>query len=387
VKCLRKNRWLVVALGITLLAAIAAAVAYASVAAEKPPAQTRERSRRWLGLGTLVATVVAGALVGGAYAYDASRDGVVGRGFRIGHVAVGGLTPPEARHKLMLAYRNLQRPLVVQSDVGRFRLDPGRANVAVHVDEAVSRALVRSRRGWFLPRTLREVTAWPGAASVTPRVTFDRNEVDRFATRVEEAVERRPRGARVIPRAGGLVVAKARPGLEVDRLALKRAIERALTNLAAPRRIRLRARRIWPRVTVADLSRRAPDYITVDRSRFRLRLYERLKLTRTYAISVGQVGYETPSGLYRIQNKAVNPTWSVPHSPWTGSLAGAVIPPGPSNPLKARWLGIYGGAGIHGTDQTSSLGSAASHGCIRMSIPDVIDLYERVEVGTPVYIG
>ena len=102
---------------------------------------------------------------------------------------------------------------------------------------------------------------------------------------------------------------------------------------------------------------------------------------------MGAIGYDTPAGLYRIQNKAVNPTWSVPHSPWTGSLAGAVIPPGPSNPLKARWLGIYGGAGIHGTDQTWSLGSAASHGCIRMAIPDVIELYDRIDVGTPVYIG
>jgi lipoprotein-anchoring transpeptidase ErfK/SrfK len=386
-KRLQTNRWLVVALGIALLAAIVAAVAYASVAAEKPPARPRERRRRPLVLGALAVTVVAGALVGGAYAYDASRDGVVGRGFRIGPVEVGGLTPPEATQRLLHAYRRLERPLVVESDVGPFWLDPGRANVVVHVDEAVSRALARTRRSSFLARTLRDVTAWPDAASITPRISFDRREVERFATRVEEAVERRPRGARVIPRAGGLVVANARPGLEVDRLALKRAIERALVNVAAPRRIGLRARRMWPKVTVADLARRVPAYITVDRSRFRLRLYERLKLTRSYPISVGQVGYETPSGLYRIQNKAVNPTWSVPYSPWTGSLAGAVIPPGPSNPLKARWLGIYGGAGIHGTDQTWSLGSAASHGCIRMAIPDVIDLYERVEVGTPVYIG
>jgi len=383
----RTNRWLVVALGIALLAAVLAVVAYASAAPDEPPPRPRQRSRRWLAVGALVVTVVAGALVGGAYAYDASRDGVLPRGLRVGHVAVGGLTPQDARQRLARAYRPLQRPLVVQSDVGRFRLDPARAKVVVHFDEAVSRALVRSRGSWFLPRTLREVTAWPGGASIAPRVTFDRSEVERFATRVERTVERRPRAARVVPRASGLVVADPRPGLEVDRFALTRAIEGALVNVAAPRRIRLRARRSWPKVTVADLARHVPAYITVDRARFRLHLYERLKLTRTYTISVGQVGYETPSGLYRIQNKAVNPTWSVPNSPWTGSLAGAVIPPGPSNPLKARWLGIYGGAGIHGTDQTWSLGSAASHGCIRMSIPDVIDLYERVEVGTPVYIG
>ena len=63
------------------------------------------------------------------------------------------------------------------------------------------------------------------------------------------------------------------------------------------------------------------------------------------------------------------------------------MPPGPDNPLKARWMGIYNGAGFHGTSDDGSLGSAASHGCVRMAVPDVIDLYDRVDVGTPVYIA
>ncbi len=68
-------------------------------------------------------------------------------------------------------------------------------------------------------------------------------------------------------------------------------------------------------------------------------------------------------------------------------LAGQVIPPGPADPIKARWMAIFEGAGIHGTEEVESLGSAASHGCVRMSIPDVIELYPQVEVGTPIYIG
>ena len=50
-------------------------------------------------------------------------------------------------------------------------------------------------------------------------------------------------------------------------------------------------------------------------------------------------------------------------------------------------MGIFEGAGIHGTEETESLGRAASHGCVRMAIPDVIELYDQVEVGTPIYIG
>ena len=118
------------------------------------------------------------------------------------------------------------------------------------------------------------------------------------------------------------------------------------------------------------------------------RLYRELQLQKEYTVAVGAVGFDTPAGLYNIQNKAVDPAWSVPNSDWAGDLAGTVVPGGvPENPLKERWLGIYDGAGIHGTDQTYSLGTAASHGCIRMAIPDVIELYDQVQVKTPIYIA
>src|SRR5207247_746051 len=107
-----------------------------------------------------------------------------------------------------------------------------------------------------------------------------------------------------------------------------------------------------------------------------------LKLVRSYPIAVGQVGLQTPAGIYHIQDKVVNPSWQVPFSSWTGSLAGRLIPPGPDDPLKARWLGIFNGAGIHGTEETWSIGHAVSHGCVRMTIPDVIDLYDRLRGGT-----
>ena len=82
-----------------------------------------------------------------------------------------------------------------------------------------------------------------------------------------------------------------------------------------------------------------------------------------------------------------NPTWNVPESDWAGSLAGQSIPPGPSNPIKARWMAIYR-RGRHPRHRRNlSLGTAASHGCVRMAIPDVEELYDRVEVGTPIYIG
>jgi len=111
-----------------------------------------------------------------------------------------------------------------------------------------------------------------------------------------------------------------------------------------------------------------------------------LRLVREYPVAIGQAGYETPAGVYGIDSKQLNPTWYVPDAEWAGELAGSVVPPGPDNPLKARWMGFNGAAGIHGTADAGSLGSAASHGCVRMAVPDVIDLYEHVPLGTPVRI-
>ena len=141
------------------------------------------------------------------------------------------------------------------------------------------------------------------------------------------------------------------------------------------------------KVTTAEVADKYPTYIVVDRSSFTLTLYKDLKVEKQYTVAIGAQGFDTPEGLYSIQNKQVDPVWNVPDSDWAGSLAGQTIPPGPDNPLKARWMGIFDGAGIHGTSDTASLGSAASHGCVRMAVPDVIDLYDRVDVGTPIYIG
>jgi lipoprotein-anchoring transpeptidase ErfK/SrfK len=124
----------------------------------------------------------------------------------------------------------------------------------------------------------------------------------------------------------------------------------------------------------------------VDRNAFQLHLFKNLELVKSYPIAVGMQGLETPAGLYDVQDKQVDPTWHVPDSDWAGDLAGKTIPPGPDDPLKARWMGFNGSAGIHGTSELDSLGSAASHGCIRMAVPDVENLYDQVDVGTPVYI-
>lgn len=116
-----------------------------------------------------------------------------------------------------------------------------------------------------------------------------------------------------------------------------------------------------------------------------LRLVRDGKVVKKYGIAIGQAAHPTPTGDYEVIDMQVDPAWFPPDSPWAAGLG--VVPPGPGNPLGTRWIGTSAPAiGIHGTYADSSIGTAASHGCMRMHIPDVEELYEQVSMGMPVSI-
>jgi hypothetical protein len=208
-----------------------------------------------------------------------------------------------------------------------------------------------------------------------------------FVAQVAQRAYHAPREATLRITVRRMVVSHSRPGLRLASKIVTRQIDAALDAGAGVRRLHTRLVPVKPSVTYKVLQRRYPRVITVDRDTFTLRLFRNLRPWKRYGVAVGMAGLETPAGTYDIQDKQVDPAWHVPNSPWAGSLAGQVIPGGaPDNPLKARWLGIANGVGIHGTAEDWSIGSRASHGCIRMHVSDVIDLYPRVPVGTPVLI-
>jgi lipoprotein-anchoring transpeptidase ErfK/SrfK len=208
----------------------------------------------------------------------------------------------------------------------------------------------------------------------------------RFVDRVERRLNRKPQDAHLEFSEGKFEKVPGKRGVRVDSRALHNELQAAITGLS-PATVRVKASKRYPKVTLADLARENRTIVVVDRPNFKLYLYKNLKLVKTYGVAVGASGYDTPSGEYRIEDKTVDPTWYVPNSEWAGELAGQVIPGGSAqNPLKSRWLGFGGGRGIHGTADDSSIGSAASHGCIRMHVSDVEALYPEVPVGAPLYI-
>jgi L,D-transpeptidase catalytic domain/Putative peptidoglycan binding domain len=332
----------------------------------------------------------AAVLFGGAvvlYGSDAGRSGVIAKGLRVGGVDVGGLHSPEARAKLAhYLVPRLARPIVLQSGQSTWKLRPRRARFRVDLQAAVDDALARSGRGSIFVRTARKLFGGALHANIAPRVSYDRSAVERFVADVSRAVDRPARDATVLPVAARLEKVPGRNGVTVDAGRLQLRLEHVLSAGAAARVVSVPSGEVRPKLTLKGLVHRYPNYIVVNRSRFQLDYFHNLKLARTYPIAVGRQGLETPAGLYEVQDRQVNPSWQVPHSSWAGALAGRTIPPGPDDPLKARWLGFNGSAGIHGTDDLASLGTAASHGCIRMSIPNVEQLYRHAPVHTPVYI-
>jgi len=330
-----------------------------------------------------VIVALAAALLVAAWAYDRARGDVVANGVKAGPVALGGLSPAKARARLNAAAKwGRTHTVTVSAGHRHVRIVPGKAGVALDVNQMVDGALAVGTGANFISRDWRALTSAKSQAQIEPALTDSSGAA---LARLAARLDTRPRDATVNATPAALLVTPPKDGTAVEPGALGRELARAL--IYHSRRVAVPALHTAPAVTIAALRRRYPAFITIDRGAFTLRVYQHLHLVRSYPIAVGMQGLATPAGLYHIQNKVVDPAWSVPNSPWAGSLAGQVIPPGPSDPLKARWMGLFNGAGIHGTDETDSIGHAFSHGCVRMLIPDVIDLYNRVRVGTPVYIG
>jgi hypothetical protein len=336
----------------------------------------------------LIAAVMLVAVVGAAYAYDSSQKDKIAEGVTIGGVDVGGLNQEEAaalvRRKLLAPLKGSLR-VTFRDEV--WELPGKKLKIRANVDAAVEEAVEDSQDGGLPGRLVRYVSGGEVEESISPRITYFEPAINRFVREIAEDVNREPQNAGVEPSGAELIVVSGKDGLKLRDVLLEKELEAAVLNANAPGTIVAHAHSIAPEVTKDEVAAEYPTYLTLDRSTFTLRLWKNLKLAKEYTVAVGAEGFATPEGQYQIEAMEENPVWNVPESDWAGSLAGQTIPPGPENPIKARWMAIYEGAGIHGTEETSSLGSAASHGCIRMAIPDVEELYEEVEVGTPIYLG
>ena len=338
----------------------------------------------------MVVAAVAGGAVAAMNVYDHEQRDKIAPGIAIGSVPVGELTAAQARAKVTNSlHAQLNQDVAIKARGRTFTLAGDDLNRRVDVDSLVEQAVTLSHQGGIVHRTLNELEGTPIHTRLPITVRFSKSAVKKAAARVGKALDKDPVNATVTPQASGLEQRASKNGVKVAQASLRKQLSAALVKPEGVTSVRAHLSKVSPAVSSGDLAKKYPSYIIIDRAHFTLRMYRDLKMWRTYPIAVGRQGLETPAGLYDIQWKQTNPSWYVPNSPWAGSLAGKVIPPGPDDPIKARWMAFNGGAGIHGIDPSEygSIGHNASHGCVRMRIPDVIEVYAHAPVHTPVFVA
>jgi hypothetical protein len=296
-----------------------------------------------------------------AVAPSAGPPRTIGRGVRIAGINVSGLDAGQASQQITARFGT---PLRFRFGKRRWSVSTSRLGLVVAVDDAVSRALKAG-----------------SGDDIDVGVAVDRKKVRRYVAALDERFGVPVKDANLV----GLVndrpsISDSKWGRAVRRGTMTAAISRTLKTRIRPA-LPLVMKPLKPTVTRAKFG----PVIVIHRGSNRLDLFNGTRPVRNFRVATGQAQYPTPTGLWHIVDMQRNPWWRPPDSEWARGLE--PIPPGPGNPLGTRWMGLSApGVGIHGTPDAASIGYSASHGCIRMFIPDATWLFDHVQIGTPVLI-
>lgn len=340
----------------------------------------------------IVTVILAAALIAlsgtmaWATAYDYRERGLVPRGVTINGTDLSGMDEAEAREAIESAVSApLLRPVGVVADGREFTFDPSEA-VAVDVDGMLEQAYAPRRTASFVARVRHDVAGSSLPADIQPLFSVDAAAVATWLDEVVAKVDRPAVDATLTVVDSRVRIAEEVAGRKTDRERATEAIVAALKTEAAlaagDREVEIPVAEVAAEVEAASFGKT----IVVDLSERRIRLFDGAKIEKTYPCAIGTPQYPTPKGEFEITLKRYRPTWVNPGSDWAKTMPSS-IPPGPQNPLGTRAINLSAsGIRFHGTTNIGSVGTAASHGCMRMYRHDIEDLYERVEVGMKVYI-
>jgi lipoprotein-anchoring transpeptidase ErfK/SrfK len=309
--------------------------------------------------GALLAVLAAGPS-SAASGTETTASATIPPGVTISGLQVGGMSRDAAYAIVRTAF---EAPLAILAVGHRLEPTPQSLGAIGYVQNAVDRALVA-----------------PPGTDVPLMVHVDGRKVRAYVKAVAGRFDRKSVDARVVLRKLKPFLTQERNGRSLDRIEATDAIVAALrTNARVP--IVLPFENVRPTVTRRTFGRT----IVIRRGQNRLYLYRSMRLERAFSVATGSERYPTPLGRFEIRVMWKHPWWYPPDSDWARGQS--PIPPGPGNPLGTRWMGLTSpSVGIHGTPDPASLGYSVSHGCIRMAIPDAEWMFERVKVGTTVFI-
>jgi hypothetical protein len=313
--------------------------------------------------GALVLTLVMAALAASSPA-GAQTPPVIATGVTIAGNDVGGLTQEQATDAIQTFF---DRRIMVHLGARTVGLRP---------------QTIRSRGRVFL--AVRDALAAAPGTAIPLQVIINENAIRIWVNTRAKFFRRAPVSTRAV--LSGLTphLTKPKNGRKLLTYYGRRAIVAELRR--HDRDVTLPWRAVKPARTPSNHG----PVVVIQRGSKRLVLYRgsragAMSAAASFGIATGMAAYPTPTGNFRIVTKQRNPWWNPPAADW--AKGAKPIPPGPGNPLGTRWMGLNVGAvGIHGTPDAASIGYSASHGCIRMRISDAEWLFERVRIGTPVFI-
>jgi L,D-transpeptidase catalytic domain/Putative peptidoglycan binding domain len=332
-----------------------------------------------LGLG-LVLIVGGGAYAG--YRYDLATSDHLLPGVTLGGVEVGEMSRAKAIATLSEeAGERLDREIEIRARDESWTASGTVLGTTPRIEAVVDRALA-ANDGYSLPnRVFRRVFNKPIAYSAALRFQPDRDRIRTYLEGLAAEISEEPINAHVDYEDGGLVLRRPEVGWALPVMEALHALRRALAG--GHETVQLPMDKIEPEVTREDLG----HTIVVDLSNLELSLYDGLRLDRSYPVAAGSPSYPTPQGEWEVVDKAEYPTWTNPAPDGWGKDLPLQIGPGPGNPLGTRAIYLDApGIRIHGTPASYSIGSYASHGCIRMLMSDVEELFDIVPIGTTVHV-
>jgi lipoprotein-anchoring transpeptidase ErfK/SrfK len=345
----------------------------------KPP----EGLSGWQRVAVVVglAVVLLATMSVAATARVSASSGRILPGVAVGGVDVGGMTRQEAVAAVKATTEpKLRRGVVVVGGGKRWPVTPAGLGHGAGVEAAVDQALAGPELAWYADFWHR-LTNRPVTHSVNVALAENNAKVSRFVRALAPKLAVAPTDASIKLVDGKVVKQKAKDGRVLDVKASTRALAKALRGNA--RKVKLVLRSVSPKVTADKLGKT----IEVNLSTNRLTFYEGLKARKVYPVATGQPSFPTPQGSWQVVYKRMHPTWTNPAPNGWGAGMPTSIPPGPGNPLGTRAMSLNAsGILIHGTYASGSIGTYASHGCIRMFLSDVEALYPQVPEGTPVLI-
>jgi lipoprotein-anchoring transpeptidase ErfK/SrfK len=318
-----------------------------------------------------------------AYRYDHETEDRILPGVVIDGVDVGRMTRVEAivAVKATTSLR-LGASLTVEATGTSWTATPQELGVRADVAGAVDEALAISRSLGMVSRVYHRLADDPVGRSLTVGWRYSPTRVDSFVKGIADEVARAPRNASVSLDGTQVRFTHAKSGRALKTDQAEERILTALQQTSTPP-LRLTVKPVAPKIADDEVG----TTIVIDKTTNELTLYKGFKLDRTYPVATAMAPFETPSGTWSIVDKAENPTWTNPAPTTWGAGLPLTIPPGPGNPLGTRALYLNApGIRIHGTYDSASIGTHASHGCVRMNISDVEEMYPMVPIGTRVLI-